>query len=343
MVCNGVTMSYLEHKYINLISSRLRNFKRKSGQLYNFSCPFCGDSERHQRKARGYIFEVADQKLVYKCHKCGVAMSVATLLKRLDPALHDQYRMELLADQKVDNDQGYIPVKPIVIADNYLKGLKSIDQLDEYDPIRTYVEGRKIPEKFHKQLFSCPNYMTFINQWLPNKFSEQALAYDETRLLIPFYDKENNVFGCQGRSLDVKSKTKYITAIFDDSKPSIFGLDRADLSKTIYVFEGPIDSMFIDNAVATLGGDLTSAFKGLPRDSVIVYDNEPRSRTTLLKIQKAIDMGFRVALFPESIEQTDINKMILAGLTPEYITYILQTHTYDSLTARAQLLQWRKI
>ncbi len=45
-------MNWLETKYIGMMSTRLRNFKRKSHSLYNFSCNLCGDSEVDKRKAR---------------------------------------------------------------------------------------------------------------------------------------------------------------------------------------------------------------------------------------------------------------------------------------------------
>jgi hypothetical protein len=46
-----------DSKYVRLISSRLRNFKQKKDYLWNFSCPFCGDSQKNKTKARGYAFQ----------------------------------------------------------------------------------------------------------------------------------------------------------------------------------------------------------------------------------------------------------------------------------------------
>ena len=62
-------MNYIDTKYISLISPRLRNFTKKGDYLWNFSCPFCGDSQKNQRKARGFIYRTKND-LFYKCHNC---------------------------------------------------------------------------------------------------------------------------------------------------------------------------------------------------------------------------------------------------------------------------------
>ena len=49
-------MSYVDVKYARLVGSRLDNFKEKKTNLYNFRCPYCGDSQKHKSKARGYFF-----------------------------------------------------------------------------------------------------------------------------------------------------------------------------------------------------------------------------------------------------------------------------------------------
>ena len=59
----------VDHKYIGMISTQLLQFKRKGDRLYNFRCPFCGDSQKNKFKARGYLFEHKGA-LVYKCHNC---------------------------------------------------------------------------------------------------------------------------------------------------------------------------------------------------------------------------------------------------------------------------------
>jgi hypothetical protein len=186
--------------------------------------------------------------------------------------------------------------------------------------------------------------MHFTNDLVPNKFSTSALDKDETRLLIPFMDGNKNVHAFQGRSLRSASAVKYITIVLDDTIPKLYGLDTMVSNKPIYVVEGPIDSMFIPNAIATAGGDLVSAIGGLDKGNlVIVYDNEPRSKETVKKLDKAIMNGYNVVIWPENLDHKDINDMVLAGMSSEFITHIIKTNTYKDLAAKLALQKWSKV
>lgn len=227
---------------------------------------------------------------------------------------------------------------------NQLKGLKKISQLPDNNPVRQFVTKRKIPESYYGKLYDCPNFMEFVNSLIPKKFDNNALRHDEQRLLIPFFDENRNLHALQGRSLiSGKSKTKYITIILDEDTPKIYGLDSVKLDQTVYVFEGPIDSMFIPNSIAVAGGDLISVSKDFdPSKMVFVYDNEPRSKETISKLDKSIMHGYKVCIWPDHIEQKDINDMVLAGLSPSYIKDIIDKNTFSGLAAKLSLAEWRK-
>ena len=85
--------SYIDTKYINLVSSKLPLFKRKQQGLYNFRCPFCGDSQKSKTKARGYLYQKKTD-LFYRCHNCGQSNTFSNFLKKLDIELHKQYVLE---------------------------------------------------------------------------------------------------------------------------------------------------------------------------------------------------------------------------------------------------------
>ena len=160
---------------------------------------------------------------------------------------------------------------------------------------------------------------------------------------IPFMDSGKNVHAFQGRALG-NSTVKYITIILDESIPKVYGLDTADFSRTVYVLEGPLDSLFLPNAIATAGGDLVSAVNTFPKDKlVIVYDNEPRSRETVKKIDKAIMQGYNVCIWPDNLDAKDINDMVLLGLSSEFIKHIIDTHTYRDLAAKVALTKWSRV
>ena len=86
-------MSLIDSKYIGLVSIKLQKFAKKKDGLYNFRCPYCGDSERHKNKARGYLYRLKNDHN-FKCHNCGVSRTFTNFLKDTDPSLHDQYVFE---------------------------------------------------------------------------------------------------------------------------------------------------------------------------------------------------------------------------------------------------------
>src|SRR5579859_4058680 len=103
----------------------------------------------------------------------------------------------------------------------------------------------------------------------------------------------------------------------DETSPKIFGLSRLDKSKPIYVFEGPFDSMFIPNAMATCDSNLQGAGTYLPKENLIlVFDKEPRNRELINTINKAIKANFNVCLLPKTLPGKDINEMVVNGCSP---------------------------
>ena len=343
-------MDYIDSKYVNLMSVRLRNFSKRSSELYNFSCPLCGDS-KDQRKARGYIY-TKKGKTVFHCHNCSITMMFYKFLKEFDFQLYSEYNIEKFKDSRTPEEEKHYQdlqdfvgkmKKPVFMQVGPLKGLKKVSQLKADHPCKKYVDSRQIPNPFHAKMFYCPKFMNWVNEVIPGKFSDEALLYDEPRLLIPFFDKDKSVHAFQGRSLDPEAEVRYITIVNDDSKPKIYGLDDVDMMKKYYVFEGPIDSMFVPNSIATAGGDLVSTIKDFAKkNAVVVYDNEPRSKETRKKLDKAIINGYNVCIWPENLEYKDVNAMILGGLSADFVRYIIDTHTYKDLRAKLALNMWSK-
>lgn len=339
-------VTWIEQKYIGILSGRLRNYKRKSPTLYNFSCPICGDSDTDTRKARGYIYNKKGKSL-YHCHNCGVTMNVDKFISTLDKSLHFEFVKEKLLDgnKKPSNDELTDFVNklkpPKFISDTPLKKLKKISQLPIDHPCKVFVESRKIPTVMHAKLFWCPKFMSWTNDIIPGKFEDTT--YDHGRLIIPFIDEKKTLHAFQGRSIDNTQELRYITVVVDETVPKIYGLETLNRKEKIYVFEGPIDSCFISNGIATAGGDLSSTVNVLPKEQlVIVYDNEPRSVETKKKIEKAIIQGYNVCIWPQNFEHKDINDAILAGLTADFIRYIIDRNTHRDLKAMVALKTWSK-
>jgi hypothetical protein len=338
-------MDWLQSKYVGLISVRLRNFKAR-GNSWNFSCPLCGDSASNKAKARGYIYPYKGN-LKFHCHNCSADMTIGQFMQEIDPGLYNEYNLERIKERSQGSAQLKFQdeVVPKKFDSSPLKTLKTLDRLPRLHACRLLVEDRMIDKKYLSKWCYAPSFMSWVNEIIPNKFEERALFHDEARLVIPFYDKHGHVHAFQGRTIvDSDARLRYITIVTDENVPTTFGLDTVNLNKRTYVFEGPIDSTFIPNSIATAGGDFHTRLAGMDQKNlVLVYDNEPRSKDTKKKLIKALKAGFSVCIWPDSMEHKDINNMILAGLNPEYIQYVIDNNIHTGmLSGEIAVKQWSK-
>ena len=171
--------------------------------------------------------------------------------------------------------------------------------------------------------------------------------------MIPIFNKADEVVGVQGRSLTMKDEAnarytaKYITVKADKSIDRLwYGMWRANPDKRIYVVEGPLDSLFIDNTVAMLGA---AAIDSVPArlqtgkgDLVFVLDNEPRNSQVMGYIEKIINLGHKVCIWPSDVRYKDINDMIFET-TPKKIKKIIDSNIYEGAAAHLALNKWRKV
>ena len=323
-------MDLVDSKFITLVSSRLQKFKRVKSDLYNFRCPICGDSQRHKNKARGYLYQVK-VNTNYKCHNCGVSLSLNNFLKQIDPVLHKQYTMEKFKDGFTGKnfvvDEPKLDFKKPVF-----KKKLDLPRASEVPVAKEYLQKRKLdPTKF----YFAHKFKEWTNKQKP---TFDTIHRDESRIIIPLYDKEHNLMGFQGRSLGPNS-VKYITIMINDDAPKIYGLDKIDETKPIYIIEGPFDSTLVENSVAMCGSDIDIRTFGWS-NYIWVYDNEPRNREIVNRISKTIDRGDKVIIWPNEITQKDINDMVLGG---HDVLSVLESNVYSGLKAMIKFNKWKKI
>lgn len=333
-------MSFIDEKYILLASSRLQKFTRKKAGLYNFRCNYCGDSERQKSKARGYLYQIKND-YNYKCHNCGTSRTLTNFLKDIDIGLYDQYVMERykngITGKKTNTPEPEFKFEKPSFKKKILD-LPTILELSKDHLAREYLEKRQIPEKFLSELYYCENFKEWTNTQKP---TFKSIQYDEPRIIIPLI-KDNEIFGYQGRSLNKLSKVKYITIILDEEQPKIFGWDKINWSKPVYIVEGPFDSMFLNNSIAMVGADMDYMFfKNKPDvEFIFVYDNEKRNKEMISRVEKTIDMKFSIVIWPNDLIYKDINDIILAGID---VQKIIKENTTMGLEAKAKLIGWKRV
>mgnify|MGYP003119606410 CR=1 FL=1 len=283
----------IDLQYLHQISYKLDRFKKKNQNLYNFRCPYCGDSQKKQSKARGFVYR-SKQDYFFKCHNCGKGTSLGKLIEHIDPDLYKKWVVEKFKKGSKKHKEPEFEFKPVRFDDKNLKKLKKLSELPHHPAYDLFITKRKLEDHADK-FYVTWHFMTWVNSIIPNKFPNI---------------KEDH-------------------------------LDRIDIKKEIKVVEGPIDSLFIDNAVACAGADMV-----LPRskdNAVYIFDNEPRNTVIIKKIENLITQGYRVCIWPKNIKEKDINDLIMSGYSKVEIEDIIHNNTFSKLSAIQQLNNYKEV
>jgi len=322
-------MDHIDSKFIGLVSSRLEKFKRVKSNLYNFRCPICGDSKKNKSKTRGYLYAVK-ANTNFKCHNCGASMSLNNFLKEVDPAIHKQYVLEKF--KSGHTGRNFVIDEPDFKFDApKFKKKINLPKASENPNSAGYLTARRLDPA---QFYYAEQFKKFVNTLKPT-FDDTR--YDEERIIIPLY-YEKKLIGLQGRSVG-PNPIKYITVMLDDDAPKIYGLDNIRRDAPVYVTEGPFDSTFIRNSIAMCGADADVDKWGVS-NPVWIYDNEPRNREITNRISKTIDSGQTVVIWPNGIDDKDINDMVMSGLN---VQSVIESNTYSGLEAKLKFNTWKKI
>lgn len=315
----------------------------------NCRCPICGDSEKSKIKARFWVNEV-DGELLVGCFNCGTHSNFTSFCKSYYP---DTFKELMFNKYNKDNNEkveipsnigkGFsnIPEKSNIEI-QVKKYCKCISDLPENHPIVNYVKQRKIPEKFYE-------YFWFTSEWQQLVHSIQKESYQnpkpENRLVMIIKDFDKRWTAIQGRSLQNNPRNKYITIKENDNANKIFGLDKVDLNKQVFLVEGIVDSLFVENSVAITGGSMNFNDIPIPKEKrVWVWDNENRAQHTVERIEKAVNANENIVLFDNNWKSKDINDLIVKeNISVQEVNNYLKNNIINGLLAQLKFKQWRKV
>lgn len=332
---------FLDQKYLSLVSNRLPLFKKKGGS-FNCRCIICGDSSKKINKARGYFYPNKD-RFMYKCFNCDASMYFSTFLKNLDQLLYNQYSFENYAENKPLSN-----TKPeIVFEQPHFKKpeerlldslLERLDTLSADHEAVQFCLNRKIPQQRFNQIYFINNIKNIVQ--LNDKY-KASITTEEPRVVFPFYDENGLLTAVTCRAIRGEA-LRYITVKVSEDKPLIYGLDAVNKNNDVYVVEGPIDSLFLDNSIAIAGTSLgKTSIASLPKEKlIVVFDNQPRNKEVCKIIYKTIQNGFRVVIWPQSIVEKDINEMVVAGRD---VKTIIKKNIFSGLEAEVKYAAWKRV
>jgi len=348
---------YIDIKYLGMISHQLDLFRQKSQYLWNCRCPICGDSSRKKNRARGYFYRQTND-VFYKCHNCEASQHFGTFLKQFNSNLYREYALERYANgenrRAHSNPEDQLKAmftEPKFSFDEEEPAptlldelLPCVDSLPEDHLARKFCEDRRIPKYQLNRLYFIDD-MRNIAQ-LSDKMRDK-IKTSEPRLVLPFRDRTGKLVGVTCRALQGES-LRYITVRIDDDAPQIFGWENINPLTTVYAVEGPIDSLFLPNAVA-VGGTGFHRLANLGVDArrlTVVIDNQPRNREVVEVYRRVIDAGHRVFIWPNRFDGCkDINDVVLANpdLSQRRLAEIVDDNAFVGLRAQAQFNVWKRV
>jgi len=333
---------FVDRQYVSFVSNKLQRFAQKKEFLWTFRCPFCGDSKKNKLKTRGYFYRTKTN-INYICHNCGASMSLGNFIKSVDPHLYSQYQLEKYKNESHSNvaRPDFSLAKEQPVFQKKVINLPKLSELDDNHPAKQYALKRKLPRL--NELYYAEDFKGFALSMFPATSDGIKKLYEnDQRIVIPFFDAENTLQGVQGRTIS-NSKIRYITLKMAEDSKKVFGLNKIDFSKTIYVVEGPLDSLFLDNCIAPMDAALYSVIQTVgDHDYIFVFDNEPRNKEIVKHMSKAVKTGKKICVWPATIKSKDINDMILSGMTSDQIKSTIDFNTFSDLKAKLQLQLYKK-
>ena len=336
-------MSYIDQEFAERALSKCLRFKKIPGSSFKLQmrCPICGDSKKDEFKARFWAKEYEDTVML-KCFNCEYSNSLSGYLKNEEPELYREFLLEkrkssfnTTQTKKVDE------VKEEKAIIEFLPYSRRLDTLDKNSKLIEYIRKRKIPERHYDKIYFTKEWQKLVNHINPNTFRKEK---DEMRLVIPIFNADSQIESLQGRALVKDATIKYMTIKAYEGASKIYGMERINENNPVIVMEGPLDSLFIDNAIAITGGSLDLNTVPFKDNRIWALDNEPRHPDTLKRMKKLIDAREKVVFWDNlKYDGKDINEMIINGATSEYLLeYILQNNCSD-LMAKLRFSKYAKI
>ena len=330
----------LEKKYISFLSTRLTRFHWVRDSVAVCKCTVCGDGERGRGTRMYFYLDNRHGSGLYfvECKNCGHSTSFANYLKDTDRSMYDEYKLEVFIEKN-----GREPYKPKPKIDTHHRPAFSltpksddiekppysvpVSVLPDDNICKKYVISRLIPKQFYNKLFYTADFNKLVSMFIDEEYAKRIPK--DKRLVIPFYDEFGKLFMLQGRSLEENSKIRYVTVKKSEDSPKTFGLERIDRSKTVFCVEGPLDSFFLPNSLASADANLLKV-----KADVYCPDFQTRNPDIRHQINRIIDSGAKIVLLDKDYPYKDINEMIMAGITQEEVINILNSNTFQGLHAK---------
>jgi hypothetical protein len=296
---NIFEQSLVLEKYVRVILNTYFNNVHPTGIGYNFRCNVCGDSKHNRKKKRGWILKNKSPWLYY-CHNCNASMPVTKWIKSYFPDIHRDFIKEVML---MNSHQ---------ISSPTINSLLKIKVDLPKTPVKTYesVKTKEIvpilkynTEIARKAIKLCQSRN--INEEIWKRWYVGVDGTYKNRLIIPFYDTDDNIYYFQARTL-INAENKY-TNMIENRENAIYNFFIVDPTKPVIVFEGIIDSLFVNNSIALLGTnwpeEVQKKIDSQFNDLYFLLDNDEPGRN---KSKVLLMKGYKVFMWKRFIQEYNL-------------------------------------
>lgn len=285
-------------------------YKKYQG-VYNAECCICHEGSSSGSKRRLFYFPA---ERYFYCFNCSRSWSEINWLQEVTgKSFH-----EILKDTKsFDTSVNLVTMLSSVDETKETVSIPVIpeDSVDIFDSSQCdYYAGTSQYKVLLKAIDYCRRRKLFTAVNRPASLYISFTDYvHKNRLIIPFYSVDNKIESYQSRSLCGDEYPKYLTKFGDKC---LYGENNIDPTVPyVFIFEGPIDAMFVKNGVAIGGSTLTEKQETFlnrcfGQEIIYVYDNDNNNKEMDKKIKTLIDKNKKVFIWPKELQKfKDINEI----------------------------------
>ncbi len=284
-----------------------RAMHKRYQNIFNAECPICKEGKSAGRTRRLFYFP---NKQYFFCHNCSkswkpfewvkevTGLSVPEIIKRNNEKSNSvvPFIKKTVTHSKLVKDIPDLPENSIDIED--------ASQVAFFNSSQVVKNAINYCE--HRRLLTAINRCKHFYVSLEDKIHKN-------RLILPFYGDNDKVVCYQTRALTADQHPKYLTKF---GEKHVFNITNiiSDIPY-VFIFEGPIDSMFVKNGVAIAALSPTESQTEelnnlLGYEKIYVFDNDKNNKQTSKKIEKTIKDGKTVFIWPKEFKRfKDINEV----------------------------------
>lgn len=248
----------------DVLGKHRKHYSHKSQITYD--CPVCSYEIKNLDEGDGKgNLEINYNLFVYNCWSCGYSHNTkGSLLKLIKKYGSEVQYKRLLLFTPEDVTKDIIKYEQIKLPSEYISFLNCSDGFKK--------------THFYKQAYNYLLKRNITDEIINNHGI--GFCYEgkySNRIIIPSFNSEGVLNYFVGRSYENKPTLKYLNPkqLKDEI---IWNESNIDWNKTVYLVEGPFDSLFVNNSIALLGKKLSDKLFNLlynkATEIVIILDGD---------------------------------------------------------------------